>query len=322
MTTREATQLIMRRLTSLYGADEAQAMMRDIMLAVVNYSPVDIVLREQSELPEFAPRRLQDILERLERHEPLQYVLGTARFHGMDFKVTPSTLIPRPETELLVDMIVDDCGDRTDLRVLDIGTGSGCIAIALARALRFPTVDAIDISEQALAVARDNASRLKATVNFRQADVLAPRINAGSGLDLADLEQCVCPTTAGGGRRVVNLSTYDIIVSNPPYVMQSEAATMDANVLDYEPHSALFVPDDDPLLFYRAIATLAMTALTPHDGHNELCPYNGGRLYLEINPLLANETLTLLKDSGFTDCRLHRDQYGRLRFATATRPSI
>ncbi len=291
----------MRRLTPLYGADEAQAMMRDIMLAVVNYSPVDIVLREQSELPEFAPRRLQEILDRLERHEPLQYVLGTARFHGMDFKVTPSTLIPRPETEMLVDMIVDDCGDRTDLRVLDIGTGSGCIAIALARALRFPTVDAIDISEQAIAVARDNASRLKATVNFRQADVLAP---------------------VNGQRSTINLSTYDIIVSNPPYVMQSEAATMDANVLDYEPHSALFVPDDDPLLFYRAIATLAMMALTPQDGHNELCPYNGGRLYLEINPLLANETLTLLKDSGLTDCRLHRDQYGRLRFATATLPSI
>ncbi len=285
MTTQEATQWIAAHLRPIYGDDEAQAMMRDIMLAVVNYSPVDIVLREQSELPEFAPQRLREILDRLERHEPLQYVLGTARFHGIDFKVTPATLIPRPETEMLVDMIVDDCGDRTDLRVLDIGTGSGCIAIALARALRFPTVDAIDISEQALAVARDNASRLKATVNFRQADILAP---------------------VNGQRSTVNLSTYDIIVSNPPYVMQSEAATMDANVLDYEPRSALFVPDDDPLLFYRAIATLATKALS-----------HGGRLYLEINPLLANETLTLLKDSGLTDCRLHRDQYGRLRFATA-----
>ena len=286
MTTQEATQWIAAHLRPIYGDDEAQAMMRDIMLAVVNYSPVDIVLREQSELPEFAPQRLREILDRLERHEPLQYVLGTARFHGMDFKVTPSTLIPRPETEMLVDMIVDDCGESTDLRVLDIGTGSGCIAIALARALRFPTVDAIDISEQAIAVARDNASRLKATVNFRQADILAP---------------------FNGQRSTVNLSTYDIIVSNPPYVMQSEAATMDANVIDYEPRSALFVPDDDPLLFYRAIATLATTALS-----------HGGRLYLEINPLLANETLTLLKDSGLTDCRLHRDQYGRLRFATAT----
>lgn len=268
----------MERLTPLYGRDEAQAMMRAIMLDVYNLTPVDMLLRADSPLPAALAPRLDDILARLERHEPLQYVLGKARFHGHDILVTPATLIPRPETEMLVDIIVDECGDRDDLRVLDIGTGSGCIAVALARALRFPVIEAVDVSDDALAVARENARRLNVSVTFAHLDILH---------------------AAPGSPR------YDIIVSNPPYVMLSEAATMERNVLDYEPHGALFVPDDNPLLYYRAIARHA-AALVP-----------GGRLYLEINPLQADAVIHLLRQTGFTDCRLRRDQYGRYRFATA-----
>ena len=197
-------------------------MIRVICEDIFNYDPVDVALRQESELPDFAEQRVAEIIARLRRHEPLQYVVGTARFHGHRFKVTPATLIPRPETEQLVDLIVDE-NPGSDLRVLDMGTGSGCIAISLARALKFAQVDALDISRDALAVARENAATLKARVRFFESDMLAPQPAA----------------------------TYDIIVSNPPYICWSEREAMDSNVKDYEPGQALFVPDKDPLMFYR-----------------------------------------------------------------------
>lgn len=281
MKTKEASVIFRQRLGHVLPAGEIDAMMRVIMEEVMHYSPVDVVIRADDELPEFFPSRLDNIMSRLERHEPLQYILGSALFHGHRFRVTPATLIPRPETEQLVDLIIDECGQREDLRVMDLGTGSGCIAISLARALKFAQVTGVDISNDALQVARDNATALKVRVHWLEADMLEmPSMPAQS---------------------------QDIVVSNPPYITLSEQAAMERNVLDYEPRQALFVPDDDPLRFYRAIASIAATVLTP-----------GGRLYVEINRRFGQETAALFEQQGFADTRVLKDSFGNDRFVTAT----
>lgn len=255
------------RLAGKYGPDEARAMARVIMEDVALLKPVDILVAPERTLPDFVQSKVRDIADRVMAGEPMQYVLGHARFCGMDLIVTPATLIPRPETEQLVDMIADRSGSRSDLRVLDCGTGSGCIAVALARALRFPLITAIDISEAALEVARANARKYKVKIDFSQADMLT----------------------------YDNPAKWDIIVSNPPYVMERERAGMEPHVTEYEPAAALFVPDDDPMLFYRPLIRYAKTHLN-----------DGGALYMEINPLC---------ESRFEGARLVRDMYGRIRFA-------
>jgi release factor glutamine methyltransferase len=277
MILKQAIEQLKSGLAGVAEPQEVQAMIRVICEDVFNYDQVDVALRQESELPEFAQERIADIISRLQRHEPLQYIVGSARFHGHKFKVTPATLIPRPETAQLVDMIVDE-NTAPDLRVLDMGTGSGCIAISLARALKFPQVDALDISRDALAVARENAQALKVKVRFFESDMLAPQPD---------------------GR-------YDIIVSNPPYICWSERESMDRNVKDYEPGQALFVPDNDPLLFYKAIAPYAARSLE-----------HGGRLYLEINQRFGNEIKRLLEDNGFDEVRIIEDSFGKVRFAAA-----
>ena len=279
MILKQAIEQLNSGLAGVAEPREVQAMIRIICEDVFNYDPVDVALRQESELPDFAPERISDIVSRLRRHEPLQYIVGTALFHGHKFKVTPAVLIPRPETEQLVDLIVDE-NTASDLRVLDMGTGSGCIAISLARALKFAQVDAFDISQDALAVARENAADLKVKVRLFQSDMLAPQPAA----------------------------RYDIIVSNPPYICWSERETMERNVLDYEPCQALFVPDNDPLLFYKAIAPYAAQSLEP-----------GGRLYLEINQRFGNEVKRLLEDCGLDEVRIIEDSFGRVRFAAAVR---
>ena len=168
MIVKEAIELLKTGLAGVADSGEVQAMIRIICEDVFNYDQVDVALRQESELPAFAPERIADIIARLRRHEPLQYVVGNARFHGHRFKVTPAVLIPRPETEQLVDLIIDE-NPGSDLRVLDMGTGSGCIAISLARALKFAQVDAFDVSRDALAVARENATALKVKVRFAAA---------------------------------------------------------------------------------------------------------------------------------------------------------
>lgn len=280
MILKEAIEQLRAGLTGLAEPQEVQAMIRIICEDVFNYDPVDVALRQESELPDFAPDRIADIIERLRRHEPLQYIVGHALFHGHKFKVNPSVLIPRPETEQLVDLIIDE-NPASDLHVLDMGTGSGCIAISLARALKFAQVDALDVSRDALVVARENAAALKVKVRFFESDMLAPQPAA----------------------------RYDIIVSNPPYVCWSERETMESNVKDYEPGQALFVPDNDPLLFYKSIAPYAMQSLEP-----------GGRLYLEINQRFGNEVKRLLEGCGLDEVRIIEDSYGKVRFAAATKP--
>ena len=277
MKLKEAIEQLKNGLAGVAEPDEVQAMIRIICEDVFNYDQVDVALRQESELPAFAPERIADIIARLRRHEPLQYVVGHARFHGHQFKVAPAVLIPRPETEQLVDLIIDE-NPGSDLRVLDMGTGSGCIAISLARALKFAQVDALDVSRDALAVARENATALKVKVRFFESDMLSPQ---------------------PPGR-------YDIIVSNPPYVCWSEREAMDRNVKDYEPGQALFVPDNDPLLFYKAIVPYAAQSLE-----------RGGHLYLEINQRFGNEVRQLLQEGGFDEVRIIDDSYGKPRFAAA-----
>lgn len=279
MILKEAIEQLKSGLAGVAEPQEVQAMIRVICEDIFNYDQVDVALRQESELPDFAQERITDAIARLRRHEPLQHIVGSARFHGHKFKVTPAVLIPRPETEQLVDLIIDE-NPGSDLRVLDMGTGSGCIAISLARALKFAQVDALDVSRDALEVARQNAETLKVKVRFFESDMLAPQPPA----------------------------RYDIIVSNPPYICWSEREAMEPNVKDYEPGQALFVPDNDPLLFYKAIAPYAAQSLE-----------RGGRLYLEINRRFGNEVKRLLEDNGFDEVRIIDDSYGNPRFVAGVK---
>ena len=234
-------------------------------------------------------QRLETSLQQLEAGLPVQYVTGTARFFGRDYVVNPHVLIPRPETEVLCETILSAYNQPycalqppAPLRVLDIGTGSGCIAVTLALDLWNSSVSAWDVSGEALLTARENAHRLQAQVNFEWHDVLS--------LDEAALAA----------------TPFDIIVSNPPYVCDRERKDMTEQVLAHEPHTALFVPDNDPLLFYRAIADYGTTHLNPH-----------GLLAFEINPLFAKEMCEMLESKGYKQVEVKTDQYGKERVVIA-----
>lgn len=263
---------------------EAEDTARIIFEDVAGYDRNYIFVNGDREILDFTMRHISDAVERVLAGEPVQYVVGKARFMGMDFIVTPDVLIPRPETEGLVDMITDHWEGKNDLRVLDVCTGSGCIAIALSRALPFAQVEGTDISDDALAVAKKNATELHARVDFIKADALS-------------LSEPSAPE-------------YDVIVSNPPYVCVSEKASMDDRVLSYEPGLALFVPDNDPLKFYDAIAHYARKALRP-----------SGQLFFEINPRFAKEISEMLSAKGFTGVGIFRDYLGAKRYATAIQSS-
>ena len=279
MTVKEVADKAYRSLAPRFGEGEARWMVRLMMEEYKNYSPVDMAVRGDFDAGENVERRIDETVGRLLNGEPIQYIFGKARFYGMNLKVTPDVLIPRPETEELVDLIVNDRGGERDLRVLDVCTGSGCIAIALARNLPFSEVDAIDISREALAVARENASELKAAVSFKEGDALR------MGADGAE---------------------YDNIVSNPPYIAEHERAEMDRNVLEHEPALALFVPDADPLRFYIAIARYALVALKEQGG-----------LYFEINPLYASDLAGQMKAMGWSDVSILPDMQKKNRFLIA-----
>ena len=266
------------RLTPIYGAGETEWLLRTVMEHVKGWDRVELVLRADKEVSDFTIDRVNEAVDRLVAGEPVQYIYGDTYWYGMQLKVTPDVLIPRPETEELVDLIVKD-NPQSDLHVLDVCTGSGCIAVALAKTLKFPEVSAIDISDAALKIASENASIQKVKIDIRKADALA----------LPDLKD-----------------EYDIIVSNPPYVMESEKKGMDKNVLDHEPHIALFVPDSDPLKFYTAIADFAMNALK-----------DNGRLYFELNPLTADTLADNMRKQGWNDVQLLPDMHSRIRFLTA-----
>lgn len=241
----------------------------------------DVISQKAISLTEKEQHRLDEVVERLNTQEPIQYILGKADFFGRVFGVNPSVLIPRPETELLIDVIKKESSNVPG-KILDIGTGSGCIGITLAKELPAKTVLAFDISEAALKTASENAKDLWAQVDFRKTDILTEDI------PFIDLE---------------------VVVSNPPYVTFSEKLSMNDNVLKHEPHLALFVPDNDPLVFYKAIAKKGLKALTP-----------GGKIFVEINEQFGKETERVFRMEGFTMIRSIKDLQGKDRVVVATKP--
>ena len=265
-------------LTPKYGEREATAMSRAILMQLKGWNLTELLANEEREASDYIRNRSKEILEQLLKGVPLQYALGETTFYGLTIHVAPGVLIPRPETEEMVDLIVkENC--RSDLKVADLCTGSGAIAIALARNLPFAEVDGVDISGKAIQIAKENAENLKVNVKFQEKDVFT--------LSLPDDE-------------------YDIIVSNPPYVDESEKTSMEQNVLEYEPPEALFVTDDNPLVFYKRIADIGLDALA-----------EGGRLYFEINPRHSEELRRLLEKKGYVDVQILKDVHGSDRFATA-----
>jgi len=268
-----------QRLVPVYGKGEAQAIARLIYEVRYGLTLSDLLMGRDSNVPQ---DELEQIAIRLERQEPVQYILGQAEFCGRTFMVNKHVLIPRPETEELCQWII--AADATN--ILDIGTGSGCIAITLAAEMPEAEVTAWDISEEALKVAKENAKRTNVHVKFEQVDAL-------------HLTSDICHQTS---------DVFDLIVSNPPYICNKERVAMETNVLEHEPHTALFVPDDDPLLFYRAIAQYGQTALK-----------EGGWLYFEINPLYAEDLRAILSKMSYYDIEIKEDQYGKQRMIRAKR---
>lgn len=281
MTVSDLRRAAVAALIPLYGRGEAEWMTRLTLESVTGWSRVDLLVDAGKELGEVRVEAVKNIVDRLLKHEPLQYILGYEDFMGLKIKVSPSVLIPRPETQELVNIIIDREAKASDLSVLDAGTGSGAIAVALSRNLRFARVTAIDNSDAALEVARSNAERLRTPVTFVNADMLSLTSLPGE--------------------------PFDIIVSNPPYVLDSERAEMSANVLGHEPSAALFVPDSDPLRFYLALARYAAAGgLKP-----------GGRLYFECNPLTIAALASQL-EADFDEVETVRDSFGRQRFIIAS----
>ena len=268
------------RLTPLYEEREARAVVLLLLEERFGLSMADLYCGGIDSLTEDEKAQLEQCMRRLEGAEPVQYVVGTAWFGNRQFRVNPHVLIPRPETEELCRIVARQAPAHPD--ILDIGTGSGCIAITLALEIPDSRVEAWDLSEEALCTARENAILLKASVAFSRTDALHPPRDTGR---------------------------WDIIVSNPPYVCRSEAGQMDRHVLEHEPHTALFVDDDDPLLFYRHIARYARLALR-----------QGGKLFFEINAEKSEETARLLTATGFCDVTTLPDPFGKPRFVHCRLP--
>ena len=274
------------RLETLYETREAQAIVRTILEIRFEMSYTDIVCGKVNELSADKEKELEEIMRRLENGEPLQYILGEAEFAGRTFHVEPGVLIPRPETAELCRLIVDDIKaihkDTEPIVITDVGTGSGCIAITLSLELLNSKVRAYDISPKALEIAKKNAEVLRADVDFEIQDAL--RLKPKS----------------------VDDKFMHIIVSNPPYIAEKEKEEMCKNVLDYEPSLALFVSDEDPLIFYRSIAEYGVKNLK-----------DGDRIYYEINPIYAQEMVELMESLGYRDIKIANDLYGKQRMLRA-----
>jgi release factor glutamine methyltransferase len=267
-----------QELTPLYDAGEAESFFYLILEAKHQLKRVDLALQPDLFFSEAELKTWSSILEQLKKEIPIQYVLGSTHFYGLEFEVNSNVLIPRPETEELVDLIIESqqltFGDKK-VRILDIGTGSGCIAISLAKNLPNAEVFALDVSDKALATTQKNAELNQVAIQFIHKSIL----------ETEDLGQ-----------------QFDLIVSNPPYVRHLEKQEIKKNVLDNEPHLALFVEDNDALIFYRKIAELAQKNLSAN-----------GQLYFEINQYLGQETLDLVQEMGFKDITLRKDIYGNDR---------
>lgn len=316
-------------MSRLYPKHEAGAIAGELFHRILHLNAVQRVLQGEAGLTEKQRLLLNEALRELLTGKPVQYVTGICSFLDMELFITPGVLIPRPETEELVLWVIEEMKQGQDARnksILDIGTGSGCIAIALAK--RFPAcaVSACDVSEAALELAGRNARANNAMVNFFRCDILAepdnpknspavnppniPATNPATNpfFNLSDNPaNNPADNPADTPNKRISVPVYDCIVSNPPYVRQSERALMHLNVLEHEPHTALFVPDEDPLLYYRAICKWARHRLKP-----------GGMLFFEINENLGRETASLVEDLGFTRVKLRNDIHGRQRFLKAS----
>lgn len=294
MTVSQTIKWIKKKLHQYYPPTEISSIIPLVFEYVMQYSKTDIFVNHAITLPAEKQQAIKQVVEQLLTYKPIQYITGQTVFSGLSFLVSPAVLIPRPETEELVGWIVSDYQNRskpvqsntitgeTKIKILDIATGSGCIAIALQHLIKKAQVDAFDISENALEIARQNSHLNHAKVNFFQTDILQYNKDYFSN------------------------KTYHIIVSNPPYVCQSAKKQMDENVIAFEPHQALFVSDSNPLLFYNAIANFAIRYLMP-----------GGLLYFEINELYHNEINELLRHKPFTDIIIKKDLNGKHRMVSA-----
>ncbi len=256
-------------LSATYTSGETEAITHILATDFLSIGETEYFLRDKVELTDKQEKDLADAIERLKNNEPLQYIIGETEFCGLRLKVNPAVLIPRPETGELVRLVASE-NRNCKKRILDIGTGSGCIAIALAKELPMSSVSAWDISQEALATAKVNSRQCGTDIAFSLHDILTYH-----------------PTGA---------ESYDIIVSNPPYIKENEKSRMESNVLDWEPSLALFVPDNDPLLFYRTIAEKAKKMLTPN-----------GKLYFEINREHGKETCSMLATLGYKEINLYKD---------------
>jgi release factor glutamine methyltransferase len=267
-------------LNNLYNNNETEALTLWVVSEIMELSKATIKAFPEKELTVLQQELSSSILMELKTGKPLQYILGYTEFYGLRFVVNPATLIPRPETEELVEWILNSADPKQQLYILDIGTGSGCIPISLKKNLPNSHISAIDISPEALQTAKINAELNEVEIDFIEADILK---------DIQPINH--------------NLQ---LIVSNPPYVTPTDKAQMHANVIDFEPHTALFVPQDDPLLFYKAIANFTLVNLSP-----------GGLLFLEINESYGQETIELLSSKGFKNIELKKDMSGRDRMIKA-----
>ncbi len=272
-------------LSDTYSGNEIRIFGNMILEKITGFSRAGLLARKNTELNEQQRKLALQYLDRLKNHEPVQYILGETEFYGLKFKVNPFVLIPRPETEELIEWIKPPHPPKGGFlsgtpTVLDIGTGSGCIAVSLKKKFPSAKITAMDISAEALNVARENAEINHVEIEFLQDDILNP-----------------APTD----RR------WNVIVSNPPYIPASEQHEMDKNVTDFEPHLALFVQDNDPLIFYRKIAGFALTHLTP-----------GGKLYFETHKDLAHHCRQLLEQYGFTSVEIRKDISGNERMVKGT----
>lgn len=285
MTIQVAYQRLLAQLFEIYDNREAANIADMVIEHVTGQRKIERIVYKDLPVSEDQQQQLERLSDELLKQRPVQYVLGEAWFMGMKFKVNEQVLIPRPETEELVQWISEDVrkSGNADISLVDIGTGSGCIPISLKKKIPQIKVSAIDISEDALDVAKHNSIELKAAINFLRIDILNEK----------DWKQ---------------LPKYDLIVSNPPYIVQQEEAEMRDNVLKYEPHIALFVPNEDALVFYKAIAKFGQQHLNL-----------SGRIYVEINEALGEEAVRLFKENGFTNTSIKKDMQGKDRMVKASR---
>lgn len=280
-TIKDIFAIFKQELAALYDPQETEAITLTVLTELLNSSKGIIKAFPEKELTLTQQEEINNILIQLKTGKPLQYALGYAEFYGLKFIVNPATLIPRPETEELVQWALSSVA-AAEVNILDIGTGSGCIAISIKKNIPNAQVTAIDISPEALHIAKQNAVMNEVEINFIEADIL----NKKSEIEIPKSE---------------------IIISNPPYVTLEDKKRMHVNVIDFEPHTALFVPENDSLLFYNAITDYALNNLV-----------KGGLLFFEINESLGKETVELLENKGFKDVELRQDMSGKDRMVRAT----